>query len=156
MSNVSLNLDGLDKLEKILKKHKATIKVGILGSKPREDGGSNATIGLVHEFGSVEKNIPERSFLRLPLTWKLPYVLDQSKLLTKKDLESAIEKGEMFQLFKEIGRRAVAIVQDAFDSGTYWIPSNMTNKKVHQTLVESQQLRDSIEYEVKIDKQRQG
>lgn len=156
MSNVSLNLDGLDKLEKILKKHKATIKVGILGSKPREDGGSNAMIGLVHEFGSVEKNIPERSFLRLPLTWKLPYVLDQSKLLTKKELESAIEKGEMVQLFEEIGQRAVAIVHEAFDSGTYWIPSDMTNKKVHQTLVESQQLRDSIEYEVKIDKQRQG
>lgn len=40
------------------------VKVGIPSSKKEKDGTSLAMIGLVNEFGSPEKNIPERPFLR--------------------------------------------------------------------------------------------
>lgn len=44
------------------------VKVGILdegaGAEPREGGLTNAQIGVVQEFGTEDKRIPERSFVR--------------------------------------------------------------------------------------------
>ena len=44
--------------------------IGIIGSKntrPAEGDIDNAGLGLVHEFGSIIRNIPPRSWLRMPI-----------------------------------------------------------------------------------------
>ncbi len=69
---------------------KYVVKVGIFGNKTAREiaaeksakGGvrktikgstgtlTNAEVGLIHELGSIERGIPRRSFLRMPLTQK--------------------------------------------------------------------------------------
>ena len=141
----------LDELEKILKKYKVSIKVGILGDGDnREDEASNATVGLVHEFGGV--NHPERSFLRMPLSGFFYKRLESSGLFKDEFKEIIKEKG-LESFANKIAQVAVETVKGAFHTGGYgkWKPSNMDYKENHQTLVESQQLRNSITSEVKIN-----
>lgn len=143
------NTDGLDKLLKALKKP-PSIKVGILGSKDSRSGkeNSNATVGAAHEFGTTK--LPQRSFLRVPLTDNLSSYLEKAGLLDKKVIDDAIKTGSITKLLKQIAIVAETIVLDAFDSTGFgkWKPSNMTKKKNAQTLVETQQLRNSITSEV--------
>ncbi len=51
---------------------------------------------------------------------------------------------------KRIAIVALDVVLGAFATGGYgkWKPSNMEHKKVHMTLVETQQLRNSVTEEV--------
>lgn len=128
------------------------VKVGILGSKNRrtdEKGKeTNASIGMKHEYG--EDGLPIRSFLRGPISSKLAEYLEDLRTFEKNTFEEVIKSG--FTTFmKKIGIVAELIVSDAFDTGGdgQWIPSNMERKKNHQTLVETQQLRNSITSEVK-------
>lgn len=53
----------------LLKESGAHVKVGVLddggpGSEEREGGLSNAELAAVHEFGSSDGRVPERSFIR--------------------------------------------------------------------------------------------
>jgi phage gpG-like protein len=154
-NGISLDLKGMEKLERMLKQKLPKIKVGILGPKDaRKDddaAGSNASIGLIHEFGT--EHMPQRSFLRFPLTEKFHEYLEKSWLLNKKDLDAAIKEGGFTKIYKKVGVIAETVIIDAFDSGGFgkWEPSNMKNKKNHQTLVETQQLRNSITSEVESD-----
>ena len=154
------NMKGLEELERILKTQGATVKVGILGdSGSREgDGGSdqeedddaidNAGIGLIHEFGT--ENIPERSWLRMPLIEKFESKLDDAGAFNKKTIEKVIREKSSVTMFKKIGIIAEECIQEAFDTGGFgkWKPSNFSLKKNEQTLVETQQLRDSVTSEV--------
>jgi phage gpG-like protein len=143
------NTDGLDKLLKALKKP-PSIKVGILGSNDSRNGkaSSNATVGAAHEFGT--STLPQRSFLRVPLSDNLSKALQKAGLLEKKVIAEAVKTGSLIKLLKQIAITAEAVVLDAFDTGGdgKWKPSNMTKKKNQQTLVETQQLRNSITSEV--------
>lgn len=144
------NSEGLDKLLKSLKKP-PSIRVGILGSKDSRSGkeNSNATVGAAHEFGTTK--LPQRSFLRVPIADNLSSYLQKAGLLDKKVIANAVKTGSLSQLLKQIAITAESIVLDAFDSGGFgkWKPSDMKNKKNQQTLVETQQLRNSITSEVK-------
>jgi len=143
--DAKVSTDGLTKLMKALKKM-PTIKVGVLG-----DGNArNATIGAIHEFGGTK--MPQRSFLRIPISEHLDARLQKAGLLDKKALAKIIRIGNMVEPAKKIGIIAEGIVIEAFETGGFgaWKPSDMKNKKVHMTLVETQQLRNSITSEVEI------
>jgi hypothetical protein len=128
-------------------------RVGVLGGKTtRTQQGSaetNASIGAKHEFG--EENMPIRSFLRMPITNELQKFLENSKAFTPEVLQEVIRSGSIEAWLKKVGVVAEAVVMEAFNTGGFghWKPSNMANKKNHQTLVETKQLRDSITSEVK-------
>lgn len=156
----TLNSKELDKLNTILKKNKVNIKVGILkGADTRtqeeKDGSlvnsenNNATIGLYHEFGSEDNNLPERSFLRMPLSMHYFSRLENSGLF-EKSLENSIKEYGLKTFAEKLKSVALGTVLEAFNSGGYgeWEPSNMKRKRNHQTLVESTQLRKSISAEV--------
>lgn len=149
-ATVSLNMKGLDKLIRALGEKPPMIKVGILGSDSARDGQgpSNADIGAIHEFGKA--GFPVRSFLRVPLMDELRPALERNRVLSKKSMKEVLESGTIIPLFTTIAIIAEGVVLGAFDSGGYgkWPPSDMTHKKVHQTLVETTQLRDSITAEV--------
>lgn len=112
------------------------------------DISTNAAIGLFHEFGT--EKTPQRSFLRMPLITRLQKKLEQSGAFNKEALRNVVREGSMETYVRKILASGEAIVLEAFATGGFgeWKPSDMTRKKVQQTLVETQQLRDSITSEV--------
>ena len=163
-SSVKITSDSLENLIKAFKHQKMYAKVGILDDKNARDDAigntttrsgdsgesqSNATIGLKHEFGS--KKLPKRSFLRMPLIEKLSDKISKSKLLKNgHTMKKVIDEGSLHPLYDLIGGVGQDIVLEAFETGGFgkWTPSDMSRKKIHQTLVETHQLRDSISFEV--------
>lgn len=140
------------KLDQLIKAFKVIPegKIGVLGSKNgRKDDGSNATIGAKHEFG--QDGMPQRSFLRMPLTENLGEYLENSGTFNEEVLKQVIKEGSIVKWVKEIMIVCEHVVADAFETSGFgkWKLSNMKYKKNHQTLVETQQLRNSITSEVK-------
>lgn len=135
-SRVRLNTDNLDKIQKQLKKQ-FFCKVGVLGGRsPRDNphekgpGPSNADLGFIHEFGSPLKNIPARSWLRMPLMLKLPDVFKKigQRLLNRMTAEN------VRTIFSELGARAENVVQSAFQSAGfgYWAPNKLPYAKLRK------------------------
>lgn len=151
---VKVNTDILDKLYRTLKTNRVTARVGILGDKNVRTQGaekSNATIGAEHEYGVPSKGLVQRSFLRMPLTEFLPKELAKAGFFNEALFKETIEDGDLKKYVEKVAIAGVAVVLQAFDSRGFgrWKESNMDFKKVKQTLVETGQLRDSIDYEVK-------
>lgn len=149
---VVIKTEGLDKLLRALNQKLPTARVGILGAddvRATKGNPSNATIGAAHEFGTTK--LPMRSFLRVPITEHLQSKMEASGALDKQVLKQVIAEGSVIPWMTKIAVLAEQIVGEAFATGGFgkWMPSNMNNKKNHQTLVETQQLRDSITSEVK-------
>jgi phage gpG-like protein len=151
MTDVTLKMDGLEKLLKALKDKAPTIRVGILGNSNARStkGPNNATIGAYHEFGTTK--MPQRSFLRIPISDNLQKEMESSGALDKDVLRAVMASGSLVPWAKKVAVLAEGIVAEAFATGGFgkWKPSNMSYKANHQTLVETQQLRNSITSEVK-------
>jgi phage gpG-like protein len=149
----TIEIKGLQQLCKALKARPPVARLGILGDKNKRKKGipGNAEIGAAHEFGSEKRGLPQRSFLRVPLIDKLQGEMEKTGALEDLVIKEVIRSGSMVSWLKKIAVLGEKIVQDAFATGGFgkWKPSDMTRKKNHQTLVETQQLRDSIVSEVK-------
>ncbi len=148
---VTLNTNGLDKLLKALGGKQPVARVGILGDGSARTSGSlsNAEVGAAHEFGT--SRLPQRSFLRIPISENMQKYLDDSGALDKAVMLQVIKEGTVLPWLKKVAVLAETIVHDAFDSAGFgkWQPSNMAAKSNHQTLIETGQLRNSITSEVK-------
>jgi len=145
---IRFKTDGLDKLIKATGNETPVGRVGILRKAARSDSSlTNADIGIKHEFG--EEGMPIRSFLRVPITDNLMSYLKDAKV-DEQVMMKVVEEEGLAALVEKITITAQKIVLDAFDNGGFgkWPPSNMKNKKNKQTLVETQQLRNSIEWDV--------
>lgn len=143
----------LDALIKALKVKPPVARVGILSAPPRKSGDkisavTTATIGAWHEFGTSE--LPKRSFLRMPIAEHLDERMLVAGAFNVETLKTVIQEKRLDEWVKKLGILAEAIVQEAFDTGGFgkWKPSDMSRKKVHQTLVETSQLRRAITSEV--------
>jgi phage gpG-like protein len=157
-----MDFAGLDRLVFTFKKV-PTVKIGILGDgaarEPGEDGKkalTNAQIGAIHEFGSAKASIPQRSFLRVPLIDNLDKRLKSSGIITKQTIAKALKAGTLRPIMAKVGVIAEGIVLEAFDTNGFgkWAPlkpRTLAAKKNQQTLVETQQLRNSITHEVGAD-----
>lgn len=133
-------------------------RVGILGSKTsRNSDNTNASIGMKHEFGEIveyfgkQVKLPVRSFLRVPIIENMQKYLQKANFFNKNSAKKVIEEKSFVTFIKMLGIVGETIVLDAFASGGFgkWKPSNMQHKKNKQTLVETQQLRNSITSDVK-------
>lgn len=152
MSNVRLDLSGLQELKNRLKATNKKARVGILGgdnSRPDEPLG-NAGIGLVHEMGSTTKNIPPRSFLRMPLETKAKELVS---VLDSKLVSDNISQGNLEVALELLGIKAEAIVQEAFESGGFgkWAansPDTIAQKGSASPLIDTGELRKSISSKV--------
>lgn len=146
---VYINTKGLTKFLKSIKGTLPVIRVGILGAKDSRSGkvNSNAEIGARHEFGSA--GMPVRSFLRVPIADNLDKYLTKFNAFDEDNLKKVINDGKLTVWLKQIGIVAENIVADAFSSGGFgkWIPSKHENGS-GLTLVDTQQLRNSISSEV--------
>jgi hypothetical protein len=78
-----------------LRKGQNYVKVGLLGGAKKQRPGQaidNVTLGLVHEFGSPLRGIPERSFIRAPFRNKRKkYLAVLRKLLQRTLTRKALE-----------------------------------------------------------------
>lgn len=105
------------KLEKLIKELDSNYycDVGILGAASYEDGATLAGVGAVHEFGSIDGNIPQRSFIIMPITDKQEEI--QKEL--EKVWQKYAEQGKIKELFTLIGISCEAQIQAAFDTGGF-------------------------------------
>lgn len=160
---ITVNVRGLEQFIKSMKGKMPIARVGVLGNSVRAPAPpkhpsvkeeskepaslTNAEVGAFAEFGQGKMN---RSFLRVPITDKLNSYMEKDGLFDEEALKHFIQLGTLTPYVRILGAVAEQIVSDAFASGGFgkWAPSDMKNKKVHQTLVETQQLRDSITSEV--------
>lgn len=147
---MKINVQGLEQLLKALKAKPPVGRVGILGDRNQRTGSekSNAEIGAFHEFGT--SRLPVRSFLRVPLIDHLDKRLKASGAFDESVLARIVAEGTFRPWVQLMTLEAEGVVLDAFATGGFgkWPPSDMTHKKVKQTLVETQQLRNSITSDV--------
>jgi hypothetical protein len=148
---VLLNNKNLVNLIKAFKGDIPEVHVGILGAgKSRKKGAtqSNAEIGARHEYGTSK--MPIRSFLRVPLTEQLEGYIERAGGFDEMALKEVFAQKSIKPYVNKIAITAEQVVQDAFNTGGFgaWKPSDMRRKKNKQTLVETQQLRNSVTSEV--------
>ena len=136
MANVNIKITGDDLkgiknlAENLAKLKNLQEKVGVFGGN-YPNGESIASVALLHEFGSQTprtfnykgrpltiKGVPTRSFLRMPLTTRKSKVIGDKEEM-KKYVIYALQTGHVNVPLEIMGRRAEAVIQDAFDSGGY-------------------------------------
>lgn len=157
MSDVTLNVTGLDKLLRALRSKPPVSRVGVLGSDSARKGKghqpTNAEIGAAHEYGAPARGLPQRSFLRVPIAERLQKEMESSGAFTPDVLSEVIRSGSVLAWMKKVAVLAEGIVSGAFDSAGYgkWAPWAVPGYKNNagQILVDTKQLRDSITSEVK-------
>lgn len=131
---------------------KLVVKVGILaGSKERDDGESNAEIGLKMEMGSITEHIPARSFLRMPIESHAKELRDY--VAKNQGIKDAMLKGDAVRALKILGLKAEDIIQKAFESRGFgrWAanaPSTIAAKGSSRPLINTSQLRRAVESKV--------
>ncbi|MDZ7320748.1 hypothetical protein N4G41_03775 [Kosakonia sacchari] len=118
---INTEVRGGEKLAKKLKQiqDRLTSKKRVLIGLPAasgnyEDGAPIAVIGAVHEFGSADGRIPERSFLRVPLRQNVDNIKKGFASLSRQ-----VARGEIsaFQMLDQMGARAVGYCQEAIETG---------------------------------------
>ena len=129
-------------------------RVGILGSNAMEQHEdtdlTNSQLGVIHEFGSLSRNIPARSFLRMPVELKQKEIVQSMASYRTK---SALENGNIKRVYKDLGLYAEGFVKQAFSSGGYgqWAPNKpatIAAKGSDKPLIDTSQLRRSITSDV--------
>lgn len=151
-TKVTFDMSGLKDLVEAMGSEYVT-RVGVLGSSgSRQEGGEfgNAEIGVIHEFGSQTKNIPQRSFLRMPLEMKSKEFM---KAIAGEAAKDAFNKGDYKKVYQLMGVKAEEIIQGAFASGGYgqWAaldPKTIAKKGSASILIDLSELRSSVTSDV--------
>ena len=156
----TFQLKGLEQIIKALKVKPPTVLVGVLGSKeqrtPKEGEKhvpTNSEVGAVHEFGAPTKNIPERSFLKMPIEENLEKELESTGTLNEKALSEIVTSGDLMTFMKKVAVAAENIVGDAFKTQGFgkwpaWKHPEQHDPDQIGILQETQELRESIGSEV--------
>lgn len=149
---IQFNKKELDAFIRALSGKLPYVRVGILGDKNARTGkgvNSNAVVGAAHEFGTTK--LPRRSFLRMPIAERFKDYLDKSSAFDEDVVKKVIRSKSIVAWLQKVGIVAETTIADAFATGGFgrWKTSNMKHKKVQQTLVETQQLRNSITSDVR-------
>lgn len=157
MSNLSKDsidsvINALDTIRANVPKNMAA-RVGVLGSHSARNNGNDLTnpeIMLIQEFGSLEKNIPPRSALRMPLETHIGEIAD---FMAQPAIVDMILGGEAEKAFKLTGIKAESIIQEAFATRGFgqWKPNSpvtIDKKGSSQPLIDTAQLRRAVSSEV--------
>lgn len=104
----------------------AHVKVGVLegvgtGSDKREGGVTNAELAAIHEFGTADGHIPERSFLRSTFNLNMPAYLQNLRTLLTKVLAGEITVEKVFNV---MGARISTDVKKYITTGAGVPPPN--------------------------------
>lgn len=169
-TKIKADLSGLDDLLKKLGKGNY-VKIGILGSNAStkhkvaetlitkkgkgkairfagkgEQGITNAELGLIHELGSITRNIPPRSFLRMPIEKNKNKII---QFLSTNSIKELISEGNYKKVLQRLGIVAEGFVQQAFETKGFgqWdenSPATIKMKGSSSPLIDTSQLRKAI------------
>ncbi len=148
-STTTLNMQPLQNFIKALKNPKL-VQIGVFEENDgRSDGKSNATIGARWELDQSTN----RSFLRVPLIERMQEKLASSSAFNPETLAFILEEKSLDPWIDYIGSTAKQIVLGGFESSGYgkWTPnapSTIARKGHEQVLIDTEQLKDSIDYKL--------
>jgi len=135
--------------EKNLQQFKdSVVKAGILakdGSENHSEGITVFQIGMIHEFGVPEKNIPRRSFIRVPIENNIKEI---TKLI-ENNHRLVLEKGMQTKVALDlIGIKAQNVIKESFRNNNWKANSRATIKRKGSSrpLINTGQLIGSISY----------
>lgn len=138
---------GVTALAARFKSQWTSVLVGVPKWAKEADGTPIATIAAVHEFGSSDGRIPERSFLRTGIRAAMPQVQQLNKISLR-----AIGNGTLSVpvALGQLGALAVGAVQKQITSGSYvpLRPATIRRKGSSKPLIDSGSLRASISYQL--------
>ena len=147
-----------DELLAIMKELGATdkyiTKVGILGGDYPVEGNEKpktiAYVGTIQEFGSVTKNIPERSFIRYPLQTHLNERIKEARSIKLSALNPTVPRPVVYGLLGELGKEIILKAFETSGDGNWKAnaPSTIKRKGSSQPLIDTGRLMKSINYEV--------
>lgn len=148
----SLNTKNLDQIIKI-SKEKYKVEVGVINGGDFIDDKGNITVagyGLVNEFGSATRGIPERSFIRVPLNLHLNENIRNYK---DKYINFLFKSQKIDKAYSYLGVNAKKIIVEAFSTSNngLWKPNTkrtIKQKGSSKPLIDSGRLRKSISYRV--------
>lgn len=148
LKNVEAYLANLNRAKKL------SVRVGLPVEKASaaiyDNGMTVSRLGAIHEFGSPENSIPQRSFLRATLVKKekemKEFIAGQYKKILEKGLDAK-------KAASQIGVTFSNFVQDAFSTGGFgeWEKNKaatIRKKKSNMPLVDGGTLRKSITFVV--------
>lgn len=141
-----VDMSGLKTLKKQLKDVK--VKVGLpKGTPANKDGVSLIEIGAIQEFGSPSKNIPERSFIRVPLD---NAKADYFKFVKNQGINILNGKTTTDDAIEKLGVWGQTVIKKSFTNND-WEANSATTialKGSSRPLIDSGQLRGSVTWEV--------
>ena len=126
----------------------SVVKAGILakdGSQNHSEGITVFQIGMIHEFGVPEKNIPRRSFIRVPIENNIKEI---TKLI-ENNHRLVLEKGMQTKVALDlIGIKAQNVIKESFRNNNWKANSRATIKRKGSSrpLINTGQLIGSISY----------
>lgn len=142
---IDADFSGLEKLIKKLK-NPGHVDIGYLGGKTdTESGKTIAGIAAIHEFGSIEQNIPERSTVLMPLTVKQKAIQKAAQSV----LQQALEEQDTELVLKRIGIAGEAAIKEAYETGGFgkWEPlqdETIRRKGSSRILIDEGIMRNSV------------
>ena len=134
-------------------KEKYLAKVGVINGGGYKDEKGNITVagyGYINEFGSITRNIPARSFIRVPLIMNIRGEILKHKKIFERLL---FNKQNLIMAYNRLGILAKSIILRAFATSFdgQWAPNSpVTIAKKHSSkpLIDTGRLRKSIDYQV--------
>ena len=145
-----LNLDMTEFEKYVVNVNDAYAQVGVLGKGGDKDAETISDYAIAHEFGSISRHIPRRSFIKDPLEKHLG---DEIKTI-KETLIKNLEANEIRKAVAILGLKGVEIIKKAFETSNdgEWKPLSQTTidamteerRKGWKILVDTGALQSSI------------
>lgn len=127
---------------------KPSVKIGVLEKSGNHDEAQGLTVADVasfNEFGT--ETIPERSFIRSTVDLKFNSYVEKSRMLQSKCVLQALSVKKALSVLGELIR---ADIINTINSGVEPenAPSTIASKRSSKPLIDSGQLKQSINYEI--------
>lgn len=143
-------LQGLQALSNRFLAERRRVLVGVPAGKQEKDGTPIALIAAVHEFGSPERGIPERSFLRAGILSNLQQLIAINAASIRQIASGSMT---MVSALNRLGLFAAGAVQKQIAEGDYTPlrPATIARKGSSKPLIDTASLRQSITYQIALE-----
>lgn len=138
------------RLEKVFSKMAKSphVAVGILQDEQRDDGFSMVDLAVVHEYGSRDGRIPERSFIRSTCDAKQHEHVACAASLQRKIIDGKLTiKQALTQLGEVVSKDMVQSINLGIEPSLN--PATIKRKKSSKPLIHTGRLKGSITHEVR-------
>lgn len=149
----NINIGAIANIQKFISEN-AKIKIGVLANEQRDDSHfGSVELACVHEFGSLIRGIPQRSFLRQTMINRKDDFKAEIEA-NKETIGKRIAAGNGDKVLEKMGATWVRYVMETFDNeGPGWSPlspKTIANriKKSNRILQDTGEMKKSITYMV--------